>query len=74
VVPHIGIGSVLREVSQLGTGTQNPKIAVSDELLKKVLVTVVAILGLAVWGMLGHAERTDDCLSNCVTDFSANRR
>jgi hypothetical protein len=46
----------------------------NDEFLKKIIVTAVALLGLASWMVLDHSERKDECLNNCATDFSANRR
>jgi hypothetical protein len=46
----------------------------NDDFLKKIIVTAVALLGLASWMVLGHVERKEECLNNCATDFSANRR
>jgi hypothetical protein len=48
--------------------------AMNDDFLKKIIVTAVALLGLASWMVLDHSERKDECLNNCATDFSANRR
>jgi hypothetical protein len=48
--------------------------AMSEEFLKKIIVTAVALLGLASWMVLGHVGPKEDCLNNCATDFSANRR
>jgi hypothetical protein len=48
--------------------------AMNDDFLKKIIVTAVALLGLASWMVLDHFERKDECLNNCATDFSANRR
>jgi hypothetical protein len=45
-----------------------------DDFLKKIIVTTVALLGLASWMMLGHVEQKEQCFNNCATDFSANRR
>jgi hypothetical protein len=50
------------------------QIAMSEEFLKKIIVTAVALLGLVSWIVLGHVEPKEECLNNCATDFSANRR
>jgi len=46
----------------------------NDDSVKKIIVTAVALLGLASWMVLDHFERKDECLNNCATDLSANRR
>jgi hypothetical protein len=45
----------------------------SDKVLKKIIVTAVALIGLAMWTMLGHLEQSE-CLNDCPTDFSASSR
>jgi hypothetical protein len=45
----------------------------SDDILKKIIVTAVALVGLAVWTMRGQVEQ-GECLNNCPTDFSASGR
>jgi hypothetical protein len=50
------------------------QIAMNEEFLKKIIVTAVALLGLASWMVLGHVESKEECLNNCATDFSAHRR
>jgi hypothetical protein len=73
VVPNIGLRPVFWEVSQLGTVAKNLEITMSDNILKKIIVTAVALIGLAMWAMLGHVEQSE-CLNNCPTDFSASSR
>jgi hypothetical protein len=48
--------------------------AMNEEFLKKIIVTAVALLGLASWMVLGHVGPKGECLNNCATDFSAHRR
>jgi hypothetical protein len=48
--------------------------AMNEEFLKKIIVTAVALFGLASWMVLGHVESKEECLNNCATDFSAHRR
>jgi hypothetical protein len=43
----------------------------SDNVLKTLIVTAVALIGLATLAMQGHREKRE-CLYNCPTDFSAN--
>ena len=45
----------------------------SDDTLKKIVVTAVALIGLAIWTMSGHVEQSE-CLNNCPTDLSASKR
>jgi hypothetical protein len=71
VVPNIGLGPVSWEVSQ--KQLRKLEIAISDDVLKKLIVTAVALVGLAMWAMQGHIEQSE-CLNNCPTDFSASSR
>jgi hypothetical protein len=50
------------------------QIAMNEEFLKKIIVTAIALLGLISWMVLAHVEPKEECLNNCPTDFSANRR
>jgi len=50
------------------------QIAMNEEFLKKIIVTAIALLGLTSWLVLAHVEPKEECLNNCATDFSANRR
>jgi hypothetical protein len=56
------------------TNRAKPARAMNDDFLKKIIVTAVALIGLASWMVLGHVERKEECLNNCATDFSASRR
>jgi hypothetical protein len=44
----------------------------SDEAIKKFVVTLIALISFAVWMMLGHGE--PNCSVRCVTDISAQHR
>ena len=48
-------------------------LVVTDNTLKKVIVTAIAFVGLAVW-LAREPEKSKDCPNHCVTDFSASRR
>ena len=48
-------------------------LLVTDNTLKKIIVTAIAFVGLAVW-LAREPEKSKDCSNNCVTDFSASRR
>jgi len=64
----------LRPVSREIFQSQSRKLAaMSDDIVKKIIVTAVALIGLAMWTMLGHVKQ-GECLNNCPTDFSASRR
>jgi hypothetical protein len=45
----------------------------SDDLLKKIAVTAVALIAFAIW-TFSHAARHDESPSNSTTEFSARRR
>jgi hypothetical protein len=45
----------------------------TDAILKKIIVTVMAFIALAIWMMSGHVEQSE-CLNNCPTDLSASKR
>jgi hypothetical protein len=45
----------------------------SDDTLKKIIVTIAALASLLVWGFR-ELSGSDDCTYNCVTEFSAQRR
>jgi hypothetical protein len=45
---------------------------VSDETIKKFVVTILALVSFAVWILFGHASPS--CADRCVTDISAQRR
>jgi hypothetical protein len=45
----------------------------SDDLLKKITITVVALIGFAIW-TFSHAGRHDQSPSNSPTELSARRR
>ena len=44
----------------------------SDDMLKKIIVTVIAITIFVMWNLAKH--HYPDCTINCVTDFSATRK
>ena len=71
VLPNIGLGPAFWEVCQ--KQSRKLEIAMSDDVLKKLIVTAVALIGLAMWAMQGHVEQSE-CLNNCPTDFSASSR
>jgi hypothetical protein len=45
---------------------------VSDETIKKFVVTALALISFATWMIFGHASPS--CADRCVTDISAQRR
>ena len=45
----------------------------SDDLLKKITITAVALIGFAIW-TFSHAGQHDENLSNYPTELSARRR
>jgi hypothetical protein len=71
VVPNIDLRPVSWEFFK--EQSRKPEKAMSDNILKMVIVTVVALIGLAVWTMRGQVEQ-GECLNNCATDFSASGR
>jgi hypothetical protein len=46
----------------------------SDEVLKKAVSGLIAILALVVWLAFAKPGPQDDCTYNCVTDISSKRR
>jgi hypothetical protein len=64
----------VRTVFGLPFQTSDLQIAMNEEFLKKIIVTAIALLGLTSWLVLAHVEPKEECLNNCATDFSANRR
>jgi hypothetical protein len=46
---------------------------VNDNILAKLVVTVIVLLGFTIW-MAAERRQAHDCKINCVTDFSASRR
>jgi hypothetical protein len=48
-------------------------LLVTDNTLKKIIVTAIVFVGLAVW-LAREPEKSKDCPNHCVTDFSASRR
>jgi hypothetical protein len=45
---------------------------VSDETIKKFVVTALVLASFAVWMLFGQASPS--CAGHCVTDISAQRR
>jgi hypothetical protein len=45
---------------------------VSDETIKKFVVTALALVSFAIWLLFGHAS--PNCAGHCVTDISAQHR
>jgi hypothetical protein len=45
---------------------------VSDETIKKFVVTALALVSFAIWMLFGHASPS--CAGHCVTDISAQHR
>jgi hypothetical protein len=46
---------------------------VSDSVLAKLVVTVIVLIGFAVWQWSEH-NRPPNCGNNCPTDISASRK
>jgi hypothetical protein len=44
----------------------------TDEALKKILVTLIAVTVFFVWQF--HEAPIEDCTYNCLTDVSAKRK
>jgi hypothetical protein len=45
----------------------------SDEFLRKLIVTVIALLVFVVWNIREH-QTAEGCTVHCATDFSAMRK
>jgi hypothetical protein len=46
----------------------------TDSFLKKLIVSVIALLGFMVWSYSSRVKAPEECADNCMTDFSAKRR
>jgi hypothetical protein len=49
-------------------------VAMDDNTLAKIVVTIVALISFMLWSAPFARVRAPKCADNCVTDLSANRR
>jgi hypothetical protein len=87
-VPHRTIGIALEALTFVGNahtaspeavGIKRSKITnelptVTDNTLKKIIVTVAAVTSLLLWSLRERNESSAGCTYNCNTDISAQRR